>query len=123
MAKLDVLYRRSLFVLAIGVAKSQGVDDAALADIYRKYGDHLYLKGDFDGAMAQFVKTLGHLQPSYVIRKVSCVTNTLTTVPRRAAHPQPDNLSARAARARSRQPRPHDTAFELLHENVRSSAS
>jgi Tfp pilus assembly protein PilF len=34
------------------------------------YGDYLYGKGDFDGAMSQFVKTLGHVQPSYVIRKV-----------------------------------------------------
>lgn len=65
-----MLFRRSLYVLAIGLARSQGVDEAGLADIYRKYGDHLYVKGDFDGAMAQFVKTLGHLQPSYVIRKV-----------------------------------------------------
>jgi hypothetical protein len=41
-----------------------------VADIHRRYGDYLYTKGDFDGAMNQFVKTLGHLQPSYVIRKV-----------------------------------------------------
>jgi len=28
-------------------------------------------KGDFDGAVAQYIKTIGKLEPSYVIRKVS----------------------------------------------------
>ncbi|WVQ96313.1 hypothetical protein IAU59_003417 [Kwoniella sp. CBS 9459] len=68
-AKLDVLYRRNLFTLALSLARSQGIGEAGIADIHRRYGDYLYTKGDFDGAMGQFVKTLGHLQPSYVIRK------------------------------------------------------
>ena len=28
-------------------------------------------KGDFDGAVAQYIKTIGKLEPSYVIRKVN----------------------------------------------------
>lgn len=40
-----------------------------VADIYRRYGDHLYAKGDFPGAILQFVKTIGIVSPSYVIRK------------------------------------------------------
>jgi len=28
-------------------------------------------KGDFDGSVAQYIKTIGKLEPSYVIRKVS----------------------------------------------------
>jgi hypothetical protein len=52
------------------MAKSQRLDESSVADIHRQYGDHLYTKGDFDGAMAQFVKTIGWTQPSYVIRKV-----------------------------------------------------
>ncbi|WWC62862.1 uncharacterized protein I303_105460 [Kwoniella dejecticola CBS 10117] len=68
-AKLDVLYRRNLFTLAISLARSQGMGESGIADIHRRYGDYLYSKGDFDGAMGQFVKTLGNLQPSYVIRK------------------------------------------------------
>ncbi|ORY30605.1 putative vacuolar membrane protein [Naematelia encephala] len=68
-AKLDVLYRRNLFTLAISLARSQGVSEAGIADIHRRYGDYLYGKGDYDGAMSQFVKTLSFLQPSYVIRK------------------------------------------------------
>ncbi|WWC88408.1 uncharacterized protein L201_003319 [Kwoniella dendrophila CBS 6074] len=68
-AKLAVLYRRNLFTLAISLARSQGLGESGIADIHRRYGDYLYSKGDYDGAMGQFVKTLGNLQPSYVIRK------------------------------------------------------
>lgn len=68
-AKLETFYRRGLYTLAIEVAETSAVSQAGLADIHRRYGDHLYGKGDFDGAMAQYVQTLGHLQPSYVIRK------------------------------------------------------
>jgi hypothetical protein len=64
------LFKKSFYQLAISLARSSGVDDAGIADIYAKYGDHLYVKGDFDGSVAQYVKTLGYLQPSYVIRKV-----------------------------------------------------
>ena len=71
-AKLDILYRRNLYTLAISLARSSGLGDSGAADIHRRYGDYLYTKGDFDGAMNQFVKTLGSLQPSYVIRKVCC---------------------------------------------------
>ena len=46
------------------------MDEQAIASIHKQYGDHLYLKGNYDEAINQFVKTLGHVQPSYVIRKV-----------------------------------------------------
>lgn len=64
------MYRRHFFVLALNLAKTQGLDESSVADIHRQYGDHLYSKGDYDGAMQQFLQTIGHLQPSYVIRKV-----------------------------------------------------
>ncbi|GAW08826.1 vacuolar membrane protein [Lentinula edodes] len=69
-AKLDMLYKRSLYGLALNLAKTQNLDDSHVADIHRQYGDHLYSsKNDYDGAMTQYVKTLGWVQPSYVIRK------------------------------------------------------
>ena len=43
--------------------------DALVGDIYRRYGDHMYDKRDFGGAVAQFIKTVGIVSPSYVIRK------------------------------------------------------
>lgn len=58
-----------LDLLAVGLARSSGLEESEIAEIYRKYGDHLYQKGDFDGAMQQFIKTIGGVQPSYVIRK------------------------------------------------------
>ena len=32
---------------------------------------YFFSKGDHDGAIKQYIKTIGHLEPSYVIRKVS----------------------------------------------------
>ncbi|WVN86410.1 uncharacterized protein L203_101574 [Cryptococcus depauperatus CBS 7841] len=80
-AKLEVLYRRNFYTLAISLGRSQGLGEAGVADIHRRYGDYLYGKGDFEGAMGQFVMTLGHLQPSYVIRKFldAQQINNLTT--------------------------------------------
>lgn len=68
--KLDSLFQKKLYLLAINLAKSRHCSAAELAEIYHQYGDHLYEKGDYDGAMGQFIKTIGFLQPSYVIRKV-----------------------------------------------------
>ena len=51
------------------LAKSQSYDDG-LIDIFTQYGDHLYSKNDYDGAIAQYIRTIGKLEPSYVIRKV-----------------------------------------------------
>jgi hypothetical protein len=68
--KLDMLYRKSLYLVALILAATQNVEPSSVADIRRQYGDHLYSRGDYDGAMNQYVQTIGHLQPSYVIRKV-----------------------------------------------------
>lgn len=59
-----------MYTISLSVARTQGLDQSSVADIHRQYGDHLYTKGDYDGAMQQFIKTIGYLQPSYVIRKV-----------------------------------------------------
>ncbi|XP_019628396.1 PREDICTED: vacuolar protein sorting-associated protein 11 homolog [Branchiostoma belcheri] len=67
--KLEMLFKKNLYVLAINLAKSQHFDQDGLVDIFTQYGDHLYSKGDYDGAINQYVKTIGKLEPSYVIRK------------------------------------------------------
>jgi len=54
------------------IAKSQHYDVHGLVDIFRLYGDYLYKeRGDHDGAIEQYIKTIGKLEPSYVIRRVS----------------------------------------------------
>ena len=68
--KLDLLFGRSLFPVAIGLARSEGFDEADIAAIHKQYADHLYMKGEYEPATVNYVKTLGFLQPSYVIRKV-----------------------------------------------------
>jgi vacuolar protein sorting-associated protein 11 len=68
-SKLETLFRRNLFGIAAQLAANQKFDPNAVADIHRKYGDHLYAKGDFDGAVSQYVRTIGRLEPSYAIRK------------------------------------------------------
>ncbi|KAF8633473.1 hypothetical protein AX15_001433 [Amanita polypyramis BW_CC] len=67
--KLDILYRKSLYPIALNLANTQGLDEPTVADIHKQYGDHLYAKGDYDSAMQQYLQTIGHLQASYVIRK------------------------------------------------------
>jgi Tfp pilus assembly protein PilF len=69
-AKLDLLYRKTQYRLALEIARTQRLDDERVADIHRAYGEYLYGKGEYDSAMAQFVQTIGHVQPSYVVRKV-----------------------------------------------------
>ncbi|KAH9848923.1 hypothetical protein C2E23DRAFT_785321 [Lenzites betulinus] len=67
--KLDMLYRKGLYTLALNIAETQKLDDAHIADIHKQYGDHLYTKGDYDNAMQQYIQTIRYVQPSYVIRK------------------------------------------------------
>ncbi|GBC08910.1 hypothetical protein RclHR1_08490004 [Rhizophagus clarus] len=67
--KLEILFKKNLYSLAINLAHSQKYDDASVSEIFKKYGDHLYSKADYDGAMAQYIRTIGQLEPSYIIRK------------------------------------------------------
>eukprot|EP00299_Pterocystis_sp_00344_P009327 c3894_g1_i2.p1 GENE.c3894_g1_i2~~c3894_g1_i2.p1 ORF type:complete len:937 (-),score=281.23 c3894_g1_i2:27-2807(-) len=74
--KLDMLFKKNLFVIAINLASSNDFDESLVIDIYRKFGDHLYAKGDYDSAVDQYVKTIGRLEPSYIIRKFLDVQRT-----------------------------------------------
>ncbi|KAI9776669.1 MAG: hypothetical protein M1835_005453 [Candelina submexicana] len=67
--KLDILYQRNMFVLAITLAQKGGVSVYQKNNIYRKYGDYLYQKGDYDTAMQQYLKAIDNTEPSQVIRK------------------------------------------------------
>lgn len=72
-----MLYRKFLYPVALNLAKTQHLDESGVADIHKQYGDHLYSKADYDNAMQHFVKTIGYVQPSYVIRKVRTPLYTL----------------------------------------------
>lgn len=68
-SKLNLLFKKNLYDIAVRIAKTSEYDSEALADIFKQYGDHLYNKGDFAGAVEQYIKTIGFLEPSYVIRR------------------------------------------------------
>mmetsp|Transcript_3507 Transcript_3507/g.9503 ORF Transcript_3507/g.9503 Transcript_3507/m.9503 type:complete len:1008 (+) Transcript_3507:108-3131(+) len=70
--KLETLFKKNHYAVAINLALRTNYD---VIEIYREYGNHLYDKKDYDGAMTQYLKTIGtahspsRLEPSYVIRK------------------------------------------------------
>ena len=53
--KLQELFKKNLYGLAITLANTSEYDSANICDIYRMYGDHLYAKGDYDSAAKQYV--------------------------------------------------------------------
>ncbi|KAI0424671.1 vacuolar protein sorting protein-like protein [Xylaria sp. FL1042] len=67
--RLELLYQRNLFPLAISLAQKCSLGVQQQNFIYRRYGDHLYQKGDYDSAMAQYIKAIDNTEPSQVIRK------------------------------------------------------
>jgi hypothetical protein len=67
--KLDLLFKKNFYDVAIKIAKSNQYDSYGLVDIFRQYGDHLYSKADYSGAIENYIKTIGQLEPSYVIRR------------------------------------------------------
>ncbi|CAI9754493.1 unnamed protein product [Fraxinus pennsylvanica] len=68
-SKLDMLFKKNLYSVAINLVQSQQADAAATAEVLRKYGDHLYSKQNYDEAMSQYIHTIGYLEPSFVIQK------------------------------------------------------
>lgn len=67
--KLDILYSREFYILAIELAQKEKADRAQQNVIFRRYGDYLYLKGDFDTAMQQYLRAIDNTEPSQIIRK------------------------------------------------------
>lgn len=68
--KLEILYQRNLYILAINLSQKLGLDTLQQNVIYRKYGDFLYQRGDYDTAMQQYLRAIDNTEPSQVIRKV-----------------------------------------------------
>lgn len=62
------MFRKKLYSVAINLAVGS-LDPAAIIEIYKKYGDYLYGQKEYDSAMAQYLKTIGGLEPSYVIQR------------------------------------------------------
>lgn len=67
--KLEILYQRDLYIYAINLAQKAGADKVQQNIIFRKYGDYLYQKGDYDTAMQQYLRAIDNTEPSQVIRR------------------------------------------------------
>ncbi|KIW34222.1 uncharacterized protein PV07_01014 [Cladophialophora immunda] len=67
--KLEILYERNLYIYAINLAQKLGADKMQQNIIFRKYGDYLYQKGDYDTAMQQYLRAIDNTEPSQVIRR------------------------------------------------------
>ncbi|KAH7133056.1 hypothetical protein B0J13DRAFT_92789 [Dactylonectria estremocensis] len=67
--RLEMMYQRNMFPLAIELAQKSGLDGEQQSLIYRRFGDHLYQKADYDGAMIQYIRAIDTTEPSQVIRK------------------------------------------------------
>lgn len=67
--KLEILYQRNLYLYAINLAQKAGADKLQQNIIFRKYGDYLYQKGDYDTAMQQYLRAIDNTEPSQVIRR------------------------------------------------------
>jgi Tfp pilus assembly protein PilF len=63
-----------LYTHAINLAQKSGMDALQKNVIFRKYGDYLYQKGEYDSAMQQYLKAIDNTEPSQVIRKVTWPT-------------------------------------------------
>jgi len=67
--KLEKFFKRSHFDLAYSFAKANNYDETLLSEISRYHGDHTFKKGDYENAIKQYIQTIGHVEPSYVIRR------------------------------------------------------
>ncbi|TQN70843.1 Vacuolar protein sorting-associated protein 11-like protein, partial [Colletotrichum shisoi] len=67
--RLEMLYQRNMFPLAVELAQKSGLDATQQSGIFRRFGDYLYQKADYDGAMVQYIKAIDTTEPSQVIRK------------------------------------------------------
>jgi tetratricopeptide (TPR) repeat protein len=77
-SKFDLLFKKDMYEEAKKIARQLASSAAAggsKADamssynIELKYGDHLYEKGKYDEAVAQYIEAIRTTEPSYVIRK------------------------------------------------------
>ncbi|CAK7271454.1 Vacuolar protein sorting-associated protein 11 [Sporothrix epigloea] len=67
--RLDMLYQRDLYHLAIELARKSKLDRQQQNMIFLRFGDYLYQKASYDEAMAQYIKAIDSTEPSQVIRK------------------------------------------------------
>lgn len=66
--KFDTFYKKSFFDTAFEYAKSLNYDKKKISEISRRHAYHLYQKEDYAKSIEQYILTINHLDPSYVIQ-------------------------------------------------------
>ncbi|KAH0828770.1 hypothetical protein J3R83DRAFT_3208 [Lanmaoa asiatica] len=120
------LYEKHLYPLALSSAYPQNLDKT---DVHWYCGDYLYEKGDYEGAMKEYLQTI--VRGSYVVRKVCPSWSErslsalaphatpayidLRTVPHRQSNPtlDADALYARTAYTRARECTAYDPTLPI----------
>lgn len=67
--KFSIILKRSFYDTALEYAKKLNYDKEKISYIHKKHGDHVYIKGDYQKAIEQYIFTINYLDPSYVIQK------------------------------------------------------
>lgn len=66
--KISLLVQKNLYAAAISMAYADpSFPPCDITDLYRRHAEHLYRKGDFAGAMDQYIYTIGSLESAHVI--------------------------------------------------------
>ncbi|UJR32086.1 hypothetical protein I4U23_019554 [Adineta vaga] len=68
-SRLRLLFRTNCYQLALQLAKKNRTSKEGMAEIFKQFGDYLYGKNEYETATDQYCKTIGFLEPSYVIKK------------------------------------------------------
>uniref|UniRef100_A0AC35UCT9 Vacuolar protein sorting-associated protein 11 homolog n=1 Tax=Rhabditophanes sp. KR3021 TaxID=114890 RepID=A0AC35UCT9_9BILA len=72
--KMEILLQKNLYDVAIHLATTKHLTN--LPEIFIKYGSYLLEKGDYDSAVNQYIKAIGTLKPSSVIKQLLDSSNT-----------------------------------------------
>ena len=67
--KIQQLVKNEQFEVALVIANSQQMSDKVIANIHRQRGDSYCEKTMFEKAIEEYILTIGHLEPSYVITR------------------------------------------------------
>ncbi|CCW69642.1 unnamed protein product [Phytomonas sp. Hart1] len=68
--KMEALFSKECYDIARNIAsRLPNVDPALQVDVQRRYADYLYRKGRYSEAIEPYIECIGHLEPSYVIRR------------------------------------------------------
>jgi len=67
--KINQLMKNEQFEVALAIAKSQAMPDYVIAGIHRQRADSYQAKHQYDKAIKEYIKTIGFIEPSYVITR------------------------------------------------------